>query len=672
MTLRIRAVKLAVSTAEGPVGFQMNFGSGITVLRAPNNSGKSTVLQAIIYALGLEGMFSSSQSVPLPHVMTDRVDIGDRELPVVESHVILEIGNDKKEIVTLQRSVIDTAINAHLVSVWDGPLLTQSGDDFRRTDYFVRRPGSAQHELGFHTFLADFIGWDLPSVQHFDGSESLLYMETLFPLFTVEQKNGWAGVRPRIPSYYGIQDVGRRAVEFLLELTSIGRADMRAKIKEQDRQVKTEWSANIAKLEIGAQSKGGQFVGLPSGPTSWSLTTHPQIRFVVDDELVPLAEMLLRTGQQLDQLEEDNPEATNRPTQFTEQLLRQQNALAEIIGRAASFDEALMTATDELAALDRRIVSLSGDRQRLLDIRLLRSLGSQVGLQILNEEACPTCHQLLANIEAFPGEEPLSIDDNISLLDERLVTVRSMRGASERNVSLLSLAATNMKTQASQIRTQIRALKRDLVQPDREVSTAIIERRLSLERLQDDLSSLSDLLSSAIDDFRSLSERSDRLHAQLRELGAEFSEDDNRKLEALEASIRDQLRDYGFTSLSPEEVALSRTTLNPAHEGFELSFDISASDSIRTKWSFFLGLAEIAKISASNHPRLLILDEPGQQEIERQSFRSLLQHAASIANDEQQVIVATSEGKEFVENALQGMPSEIVGVDEGKLLRLLQ
>jgi hypothetical protein len=475
-----------------------------------------------------------------------------------------------------------------------------------------------------------------------------------------------------MPTYFGIRDVGRRAVEFLLGLTSIGRAGARAEIEEQLRQVASEWSANIAKLEISAQGKGGQFVGLPSGPTSWSLATEPQIRFVANNEIVSLGETLQRTRQQLDELEVDNPEAPNRPVQFAEQLLRQQNALAEVIGRAGSFEEALSIASDELVALDRRIVSTSGDRQRLLDIRVLRGLGSQLDLQVLEEESCPTCHQPLSNIEAFPGEEPLSIDDNISLLEERLITLRSMRVASEKNVSLLSLAVSNARDQASRIRAQIRALKTDLTSPDREISTAIIERRLSLERLQDELSSLSDLLSSMTVDFQLLSERSDQLRAQLRELGAEFSEDDNRKLQALETSLRDQLRGYGFTSLSPEEVALSRTTLNPAHEGFDLSFDISASDSIRTKWAFFLGLAEVARVGSSNHPRLLILDEPGQQEIERQSFRSLLRRAAALASDEQQVIVATSESREFVEDALTGMSARIEGVEQGKLLRLQQ
>ena len=51
------------------------FADGLNVLRADNSSGKSTVLQSIIYALGLEGMLSARRDIPLPHSMTDYVEV---------------------------------------------------------------------------------------------------------------------------------------------------------------------------------------------------------------------------------------------------------------------------------------------------------------------------------------------------------------------------------------------------------------------------------------------------------------------------------------------------------------------------------------------------------------------------------------------------------------------
>ncbi len=73
--LKIRAVQLRVLTP-GPVcGADFTFENGLNILRADNSSGKSTCLQAILYALGLEGMLSPKRDIPLPHAMTDEVEV---------------------------------------------------------------------------------------------------------------------------------------------------------------------------------------------------------------------------------------------------------------------------------------------------------------------------------------------------------------------------------------------------------------------------------------------------------------------------------------------------------------------------------------------------------------------------------------------------------------------
>ena len=50
----------------------------------------------------------------------------------------------------------------------------------------------------------------------FNDVDTLLYLETIFPLLYVEQKLGWGRLPARYPTWLGIRDVGRRTVEFLL------------------------------------------------------------------------------------------------------------------------------------------------------------------------------------------------------------------------------------------------------------------------------------------------------------------------------------------------------------------------------------------------------------------------------------------------------------------------
>ena len=109
-TLRLRAISVRIETRRGRVGMDLAFADGLNVLRADNSSGKSTVLQSIIYALGLEGMLSARRDIPLPHSMTDYVEVDGEILPVITSSVLLEVENGNGETIAIERSVKNSAV----------------------------------------------------------------------------------------------------------------------------------------------------------------------------------------------------------------------------------------------------------------------------------------------------------------------------------------------------------------------------------------------------------------------------------------------------------------------------------------------------------------------------------------------------------------------------------
>jgi len=71
--MRLVDVRLDVVTAVASLNYRTRFSSGLNVLNAPNTWGKSTLLQSIIFALGLEGMLSASRQAPLGEAMTVRI-----------------------------------------------------------------------------------------------------------------------------------------------------------------------------------------------------------------------------------------------------------------------------------------------------------------------------------------------------------------------------------------------------------------------------------------------------------------------------------------------------------------------------------------------------------------------------------------------------------------------
>jgi hypothetical protein len=196
---------MRAQTAKGPYGVDIPFTSGLNVIWADNTKGKSTCVQGMLYALGMEKMLSPRREVPLPHAMTSYLnnDNGSRET-VLESGVSLEIQNGAGQIITVNRPVKKDLVDNRLITVDFGASLTDPEARPRSRNFFVFDGGAAQREDGFHLFLEDFLGWKLPMVRRYEGPDAKLYLETVFPLFWVEQKVGWSAIPAAIPTYLRI------------------------------------------------------------------------------------------------------------------------------------------------------------------------------------------------------------------------------------------------------------------------------------------------------------------------------------------------------------------------------------------------------------------------------------------------------------------------------------
>ena len=137
-----------------------------------------------------------------------------------------------------------------------------------------------------------------------------------------------------------------------------------------------------------------------------------------------------------------------------------------------------------------------------------------------------------------------------------------------------------------------------------------------------------------------------------------MSQSDKRKLNQLTILVRQRAKEFGFSTFDPTEVTISEDTYRPQKEGFEIGFETSASDAIRLKWAYQLGLLELGTMEATNHPGTLLFDEPRQQSSARASFESLLKRAAAVKQHNQQVIFSTSEDLQNLQRATAGLDCE--------------
>lgn len=669
--LRLRAVSLRIETRRGRVGMNFEFADGLNVLRADNSSGKSTVLQSIIYALGLEGMLSARRDIPLPHSMTDYVEIDGEGLPVLTSSVILEIENSTGETITIERSVKNSAISPQLVQVTMGPVLTAPGD-YPRQDYFVRRSGAAQREAGFHRFLAQWVGWDLPVVTRMDGSEGPLYLECIFPYFYVEQKHGWSGVQARIPTYLGIRDVAKRSPEFLLSLEVFQRILARQRLRSAGGFIEAEWQEELAAYARTADGAGAVIGGLPERIAAEFGPDAAQPQLFVGDRWLDVDEGLAELNTEIARLEAEGAPSVGEASEKLEQELTQKQALLERIlaGHAA--------VSDELAEYERRrdqlalrIEALSEDLQRHKDSVILERLGSSQSVSMLAEHVCPTCHQELHD-GAQVSAHVMTTADNIKFIEQQLATFTAMMKDADRVARALAGRKESLRQSSRQARSDIRALRDSLTSrsatPSLATVNSLVALRLRVERFEERRQELVQHRSR----LQAIHARWQENRALLRGLADEgLTASDEATLSDLERQLRLQLARYHFRSLPADSVDISRETYRPAHEGFDLGFDLSASDMIRVIWAYLIGFMRASLSHGGNHPGLLIFDEPRQQETALDSYRELLQQTAEEASTGAQILIATSETGSSLQEMMGSASYHLLDLPSGqKLLQL--
>jgi hypothetical protein len=675
MRLRIRALLLRVTTPEGLYGARINFAPGLCLIRAGNTKGKSTCIQSILYALGLEGMLSARHEVPLTPAVTESIFTDDdRRLSVLESEVLLEIENHQGDILTIRRPIAGRN-DIKLISVWEGPVLSMQAKGLQRRDYFVRTQGGAAREAGFHNRLAAFIGWELPQVPTFSGKTVPLYMEAVMPLMFVEQKKGWGGTHPRFPGQFAIREVGRRAVEFLLSMDVYRLEVNRELTRERASEVKTQWKEAVARAEGLASSLSGAIREVPREPVAeWPPAVLPFPTISVTSQWLPADEARRTAENELNELEGKLIPQVNQVVSATEEELSQEEErLGTIEIGVTRLLEELELDKAQLSEIDERLQAIEEDLRQNQDNLKLRHLGSVQEFDIINDR-CPVCHQELRD-SLLPQDlerQPMSLEENINFLKEQRNIFRFMREQALRVISEKDRQVSAFRQGANENRSRIRILKETLLSRGEEPSLAAVERKYRLRDRIDKIDRLHKLAESLFSRLEQLSQEWAGIEsARAQEPKEGLSATDVAKLTDLESSIKEQLSSYQFSSREPDDLSVSRGTYQLVHEGFDLQFEISASDVVRVLWAYLLGLLEVSRDWSTNHLGLLIADEPRQQEMAHESMTEFLRRASTAGQFGQQVIVTTSFDESLIRSELKEAPHTLLSF-EGRILGKLQ
>lgn len=672
MSLTISHIRLRVQTSAGLYGTDASFKRGLTILHAPNTSGKSTLLHAFLYALGLEQMLSPKRGIPLSYAMRDYVEdphTGARA-DVIESYVAIEVVNARGEHMTVRRNVVAEG-DYRLVNVVEGPELSEGAGEYERRDYFVIDPGGAQREAGFHRRLARFMDWDLPTVKRYDGRECPLYVETIFPLFFVEQKVGWTTIPGAIPTQFRIREVHRRAVEFLMDFDTHENELRRQDIELRAIAARTFWTKTVDSINALAFASGLRAVALPKAPTAIEGDVRSAYLEVFEGEgWRKLGNCIAELATELTMLEEQRiPEVETIADGAAVEADKLANEIQMLNSERSTIFRARQAELVQQAATDQRILQLEEDLRKNKDALKLQKFGSTISRE-LDPNHCPTCEQPIDDTLLPQGtlESVMSLEDNIEHIDAQR---KAFKRLADRSVAIIRELDLELVTTGEGLRKQtarLRTLKSDLIAPSHAASASFIEERLRIEQRLNQLRDIEAHFDEQINSLVDLAATWAGLLADRKELPTErLSVDDIKKIDVLEASIRSQLARYGFITFPPKDLTVSKDTYRPEKEGFEIGFELSASDSIRLKWAYQLGLVDAIKAGSTNHPGLVVFDEPRQQEAASTSVAGLIAEAARVASSGAQILIATSEDLVSVRNFVANVDHQLL-VFDGRMI----
>ncbi|EPT7045668.1 hypothetical protein ACY5GP_000705 [Cronobacter sakazakii] len=674
MSLEIVSLDIVANTTDGRYGVTIPFSKGLFLLRMENSHGKSTCMNAIAYALGMErALGMGGAKIPFPPSLTKVLTtIDGREINVISSFVVLQIKNSDGVTASLKRNIVGFEID-NVIYIDE----THANGKEKRGSYFLHREGDTDRDMGFYKWLTVFLGWSLPLVPNHNGKDTPLYPSVLFPSWFVEQKKGWSSIMATIPTQFGIKEVKKRSLEFLMALDVNENILKRSAIKNGVDEVVYQWKIIKRKAEIIASKVSSVVTGIPEQPEK--KFDHYKIDLVVkeNDHIRPLTDLRAVYANELKAINAQNFEHVDD----AELQLTVVNSISSKVDEIHRLELSLQEISDhksyinyQIFSTNKRLANLLDDKRKYEDLKRISDSSVYESTQLLSNE-CPTCGaQYNDNLLDFSSQENLmTYESSLSFIKEQIKAFDFVLLDCSNQLKFKEAEQNKIESKIAALKVEINKLK-NTDYPSLAIQEEYLRHKINLENEIDEID-------EAVRDITNIRLELDELHKKFNKLMAGkkslpqriLSNNDVLKLQLLNSGLVERLKKYKFDSFDAELIEISEDNYLPTREGYDIGFDTSASDGIRIIWGYLISLFTVGQHFATNHPGVLIFDEPRQQEAKKVSFAELLRDAAETTKDRGQIIFATSEDENVLVEALDGYQYTIVSFDEidGKVIRKL-
>jgi DNA repair exonuclease SbcCD ATPase subunit len=613
-------------------GADIPFRDGLNIIFGPNSVGKTSIITGLVYGLGAEkglGIFKSLQN-PFKPEFYKAID----GHAIKTSYLLLEISNSNS-IVTIFRYIKGGDIS--IVGVKHC-----SATDFFKTNdvekYIVSGEGVFT-ENGFQNFIFNFLNLSQVDLPTYDQIFSKLYFENILPLFFVEQRAGWSQIQARQVTRYNIKDVKKVVFEYLMgldrfniHLSEIRMEDMQAHLRRLREQL-SQKEENLLIIANAEKVDNIPLVNSSIGKTS----IYDYIRY--------LKNKYEAESNFINELSSQNKEFEDSNLKIRETLKR-----LDFDYRRAS--EKIEKITIEVSGYENYLERIKSNKYKNKQLKKIQEFASELNIKICpvceanlqpnNDGECILCHSDLGKKLSTPEQNLAFLEDEENtfkkvitsrVLDRRKI-VENRNNIKDQIALMESQLEHQTNTYAGKEFAQLRQriLEADTTHKEMEKYSRIAKRWEDLIPLRNEISQDEGKI--------------DRLKSEIEKYSQ--TEEDIKILNRIRSFVHSNVEELGLFKGNRDLIRAIKIDSNENYTPYLDDFDIynisSSSDNIRIILSYYLALLQTS-LEFSNekikHPKILILDEPKQQNLDSDSLIDCINVLENTLVKEGQVILTT-------------------------------
>jgi hypothetical protein len=642
-------VKL-VATDNQDYGYRVPFSSGLNIIRGDNSSGKSTFVNSLIYALGMEEIIGSKGNAALPYALKSRFDLNGVDKRVLNSSVYLELENRAGKVITLKRVIKSDEADTKLIQVIEGAYLTDPSLTNLRSQYtFLHDAGSAQDEQrGFFAYLEHFLGLKLPSLSDNKGKETKLYLQAVFSALLVEQKRGWTDYIANIP-YYGVSSMREKVASFLLDLDIFRSTKKLNELQSQRSKIMAKWSELATEIKIMVEGKYLSISGLSKTPSidfDQKLVSIGERKGTEVQPIKAIKEELRKT--MLEVIQNEKSQLSDESPALVKNIELVQNRIDELLVMQSMCGSQIKINESQLGQYVESLKSIKKDLKANKLTEKLVKFGADESELDFAKGKCHTCMNPIDDILISPDSVamPMSLQENITHLDNQNKMTKSLLEGLEKNIERDKGQLLTINREVIKFRKELISLKRD-IKSTSNVKEADVRRKITVENRQVEVSKLEEHVEIILNVLTTLSVTYKELNGSISNLSKySFTYEDRAKITAFSNEFKSLASKFGYRSAEVDEIEVKAGTLLPYLQDLELreqldtpselkkkkegvsttdiKSDSSASDFVRLIWSYLIALYKASAATGGNHPGLILFDEPAQHSMSTKSVNKML------------------------------------------------